>query len=273
MEAGLGDATTIWAKVWPEVAKTTSVCIYDRAGLGWSDLSPKPRTAKIIVEELYTLLSKAEIPGPYILVGHSIGGVYMRLFAHTYPDKVAGMVLVDSSHEEQMLRAPEAFVTFEKTYLRKMIGQMELFKPLAAIGLFALFPSRVPADDLMPEGAKKAYRAMAAKDTGFLNTVIAETKAIDTSLAQVREAQLKTVGNIPLIVLSRGQGVLPPNAGLTEDVIKRFDDGWQQMQQEMAEMSSRGKRMVAKKSGHYIHLQQPQLVIDAIKEITKKVNG
>ncbi len=272
MESGLGDSSTIWAKVWPEVAKTTRVCIYDRAGLGWSETSPKPRTAKIIVEELHTLLTKAEIPGPYILVGHSIGGVYMRLFAHTYPDKVAGMVLIDSSHEEQMLRAPEAFVIFEKASMQKMIGQLEFFKPLEAMGIFALFPSRVPADDLMPEDAKKAYQAMAAKDTTFLRALISETKAIDQSMAQAREAQIKTLGDMPVIVLSRGQGALPPDAGLSEDVVKQFNAGWQQMQQEMAEMSSRGKWVVVEESGHYIHLQQPEMVVKAIREVIENMN-
>ena len=271
MESGLGDSSTIWAKVWPEVAKTTRVCVYDRAGLGWSEASPKPRTAKVIVEELHTLLTNANIPAPYLLVGHSIGGVYMRLFAHTYPNKVAGMVLVDSSHEEQTLRAPEAFVTFEKVSTQKMIRQMEMFKPLAAMGLFALFPSRVPADDLMPNDAKEAYQAMAAKGTGFLEALIAEVKTIEESMTQVRAANIKPLGDIPLIVLSRGQGALPPDSGLSPEVVKQFDEGWGQMQQEMAEMSSRGKRVVAEQSGHYIHLQQPEMVVEAIKDVIEAV--
>ncbi len=271
MEAGLGDSSTIWARVWPGVAKTTRVCLYDRAGLGWSETSPKSRTAKIIVEELHTLLTNANIPAPYILVGHSIGGVYMRFFAQTYPNEVAGMILVDSSHEEQLQRAPEAFVTFEKSSMQKMIRQMEMFKPLAAMGLFALFPSRVPADDLMPEDAKKAYQAIAAKGTSFLETIIAESKTIDESLAQVRETQIKTFGDMPLIVLSRGQGALPPDAGLPKEVVEQFDIGWQQMQMEIAALSSKGKRLVAEQSGHYIHLQQPRIVVEAIKEVIEMV--
>jgi pimeloyl-ACP methyl ester carboxylesterase len=267
MESGLADPSMMWELVRPEIAKTTRVCVYDRAGLGWSDPSPKPRTAENIVEELHTLLTKAEIAGPYVLVGHSIGGVYMRLYAQTYPNEVTGMVLIDSSHEEQMLRAPEAFVKFDKETTQKMARQMEVYKPLAALGVFALFPSRVPADDLMPKDAKEAYQAMAAKDTTFLEAVIAEGKAIDESLTQVRVAQIKTLGNIPLVVLSRGQAVLPPDAGLSPEVIEQFDLGWQQMQLELASLSSKGKRVVVEQSGHYIHLQQPQFVIDAIKQV------
>ena len=123
----------------------------------------------------------------------------------------------------------------------------------------------------MPEDAKKAYQAMAAKDTTFLRALISETKAIDQSMAQAREAQIKTLGDMPVIVLSRGQGALPPDAGLPEDVVKQFDAGWQQMQQDMAEMSPRGKRVVAEQSGHYIHLQQPEMVVKAIREVIEMV--
>jgi pimeloyl-ACP methyl ester carboxylesterase len=267
MEAGSGDPSMIWELVRPEIAKTTRVCVYDRAGLGWSDPSPKPRTAQNIVEELHTLLSKAEIAGPYVLVGHSIGGVYVRLYAHHYPNDVVGMVLVDSSHEEQMLRAPEAFVKFDKESSRKMVQQLGVYKSLAATGVLALFPSRVPADDLMPKDAKDAYQATAARDTTYLETLMDEEKASDESLAQVREAQIKTLGNIPLIVLSHGQAVLPPDAGLSPEVTQQVELGWQQMQLELASLSSKGKQVIAEQSGHYIHLQQPQLVIDAIKQV------
>jgi pimeloyl-ACP methyl ester carboxylesterase len=267
MESGLGDSSLIWALVQPEIAKTTRVCVYDRAGLGWSEPSPKPRTAETIVEELHSLLTKAAITGPYVLVGHSIGGVYMRLYAHQYPDDVVGIVLVDSAHEEQMLRAPEAFVKFTKESTEKMARQLEIYKPFAAIGVFALFPSQVPADKLMPKDARVAYQAMAAKDTTFLNAVIAESKAIDESSAQVRAAQIKTLGDIPLVVISRGQFTLPPDAGLSSEAMEQLDTGWQQMQIELASLSSKGKRVVAEQSGHYIHLEQPRLVIDAIKQV------
>ena len=267
MESGLGDPSLIWALIRPEVAKTTRVCVYDRAGLGWSDLSPKPRTAENIVKELRTLLTKAGIAGPYVLVGHSVGGAYMRLYAHDYPDDVVGMVLVDSVHEEQISRAPESFAKFNRQSTQQTIRQLQAYKPFAAIGVFALVPSQVPVDDLLPKAAREAYQAMAAKDTKFLETVIAEEKASDTSLAQVRAARITTLGNIPLIVLSRSQSVLSSDVDLSAEVIRQVNLGWQQMQTELASLSSNGNRVVAEQSGHYIHLQQPQLVSDAIKQV------
>ena len=90
------DYSATWIYVQPEVAKTTRVCSYDRAGYGWSDPSPYPRTANWRVEELHTLLVNASIQGPYVLVGHSLGGMLARVYAHNYQDEVIGMVLVDS---------------------------------------------------------------------------------------------------------------------------------------------------------------------------------
>ncbi len=95
IEAGWGDSSASWGWVQPEVAKTTRVCTYDRAGMGWSEASPEPRTAREFAKELHTLLANANEPGPYVLVGHSLGGYTVRVYAHDYPEEVAGLVLVD----------------------------------------------------------------------------------------------------------------------------------------------------------------------------------
>ncbi len=108
LEAPNGEAGLVWAAVQPEVAKFTRVCAYDRAGLGWSERSPKPRTIANITDELAALLAGAGVKPPYVLVGNSIGGLYARAYAHRHPDQVTGMVLVDATHEEQELRFPAA---------------------------------------------------------------------------------------------------------------------------------------------------------------------
>jgi pimeloyl-ACP methyl ester carboxylesterase len=108
LESGSGANSTAWANIQPEAADNTRVCAYDRAGTGWSEPGPGPGDPQQIAGELHTLLGNAGIDGPYILVGHSFGGLYVRMYAYQYPNEVEGMVLVDSSHPEQSRRSAEA---------------------------------------------------------------------------------------------------------------------------------------------------------------------
>ena len=108
LESGLGTMSVDWANIQPEGANTTRVCTYDRAGTGWSEPGPGPGDPQQIAGELHTLLGNAGIDGPYVLVGHSFGGLYVRMYDDLYPNEVEGMVLVDSSHPEQSTRSAEA---------------------------------------------------------------------------------------------------------------------------------------------------------------------
>src|SRR5690606_34429958 len=104
LEAGMSGWSTDWVLVQPEVAKTTRVCAYDRAGYGWSETGPRPRDSEQVATELHALLSEAGVTGDLILVGHSLGGLYTQYYARRYPEQVAGIVLVDAVHPEQSLR-------------------------------------------------------------------------------------------------------------------------------------------------------------------------
>jgi len=106
LESGLANMSADWANVQPLVAEGTGVCAYDRAGIAWSDSGPQPRDPRQIAAELHRLLNKANIAGPYVLVGHSFGGLCVRMYADRYPDEVAGMVLLDASHSDQWERLP-----------------------------------------------------------------------------------------------------------------------------------------------------------------------
>src|SRR5512134_1235651 len=107
LETLSGGTSSYWGWIQPEVAKETRVCVYDRAGRGWSEPDPEPITLGRTVRNMHTLLTNARVEGPYVLVGHSIGGIYVRQFAADYPDEVAGMVLVDASHPQQFDRYPD----------------------------------------------------------------------------------------------------------------------------------------------------------------------
>jgi len=139
LEAGLNDFFVSLPKVQPEIARVTRVCSYDRAGLGWSEASPHPRECDVMAEELHTLLMKSSIEGPYILVGHSFGGILVRQFAQKYPEEVTGMVLVDSAYEQQAMRLPFLSDTAEQ-----FANQFRTLSAMSSLGMMALSPATIP---------------------------------------------------------------------------------------------------------------------------------
>ncbi len=260
LAVGLDDFSIPWAFVQPEVAKFTRVCSYDRAGLGWSEPSPNLRTSRTMVEELHTLLVNAPVEKPYVLVGHSFGGALVRLYAHDYPDQVTGMVLVDATHDELITRIP----AWRKA-LNQKLGLFRTLAPLSSFGLLALSPENIPNRGL-PDKALAQYRAIAVT-TKYFETGIAENEAFDKNLAEVRAAHITGFGNMPLFVLSRGYW--EPMPGLFEGENQQAWYAWQAMQSELVSLSSKSMQLIAEKSGHDIHLQEPELVIDAIRQIVE----
>ena len=269
IEPGNGDFSLCWSHVQREAAKFTRVCTYDRAGLGWSERSPQPRTAHNLVEGLHALLARSGVEPPYVLVGHSLGGLFVRLYAHEHPDQVGGMVLVDAVHEEMFLRYPEAFRRLLQRGRKPMAWFLRLGEMSAAAGLLALAPRLYPREllSIAPEEARETYLGVMSADAKCLAAVREESGAVDDYHASVRAAHITSLGDIPLIVLSHGQAQRVP--GLSEEVNQQKEQAEQQMQVELAAQSSRGKRIVAEKSGHLIQIDQPELVVDAIRQVVE----
>jgi pimeloyl-ACP methyl ester carboxylesterase len=258
LEAGLGNYSLFWAYVQPEVAKFARVCSYDRAGYGWSESSPLPRTANAEVEELHTLLANANVQGPYVLVGHSLGGMNMRVFANNYPEEVVGMVLVDSFHEERPIRNPElAKANHDAT------RQFRMFALLSSTGMMALAPQSIPNPGL-PDDAYAQLQAITAT-TGYFDTFLSEMNSIEESSAEVRAQEITSIRNIPLIVLSAGRQDTIASLSAAEN--QHLWEDMQLQQSELAALSSDSRQIIAEQSGHNIQLDQPDLVIDAIREI------
>jgi pimeloyl-ACP methyl ester carboxylesterase len=252
LDSGLGDTYTSWRKVQPQIAQFARVCSYDRAGLGYSDSSPRPRTSRDFAEELHTLLHNAGISGPLILVGHSMGGFNVRLYSSLYRNQVAGMVLVDSSHPEQQKRLPPTLNDIDAGWIR----EQEFLEFAMPFGLPRLL------------GFCGGDAAVRAAECNFRNVheSIAELKAISESAAQ--SASTGPRGDLPLAVLSSDPNT--PQPDIPEDLVKPTNDAWQQMQNELAQLSTRSTHVIAKNSGHYIQLDRPDLVIEAVRNVVNE---
>lgn len=244
LDAGLGDWSTHWTTVQNLLRTDTRVCSYDRAGYGWSDPGPRPRDSARIVSELHSLLRLAQIEPPYLLVGHSFGGLNMRLFTSTYASEVMGLVLVDASHPESL------------PYARNE----ERTAPAASAAnqLMVMYP--------FDQGESKLpFEAQAAIHDNLLHTkslvtTRSEYRHLGSSVTELLKAP--PIGNIPLIVLSRGLREWPADK---EGDAK--EQAWHTQQLELVKLSSRGSQRTATKSGHQIHLDEPELVAATVREM------
>jgi pimeloyl-ACP methyl ester carboxylesterase len=245
LEAGLGGGVLDWSLVQPEIAKTARVCAYDRAGTGWSDAGPEPRDSRQIVNELHTLLQNAGLKPPFVLVGHSIGGVNAQLYASLFPDEVAGLVLVDSSHENQFSRKELPGYSAAYSLLIKLLAPVGVGRIIAGL--------RQPSENISPALANEL--AAIYSHTGHLFSVADEFSNIPKSMDDLRANPMR-LGAKPLIVLTHGK------AQDTESA----ESAWRELQSDLAKRSSSGKQIIAQNSGHYIQFDEPRLVIDAIRE-------
>jgi pimeloyl-ACP methyl ester carboxylesterase len=251
LDSGLGDNYISWRKVQPQIGQYTRVCSYDRAGLGYSDSSPHSRTSKDFAEELHLLLRNGGISPPYILVGHSMGGYDVRLYANLYRSEVAGMVLVDASHPEQQKRLPPTLNDLDAGWVREQ-EFLEVTMPFGLPRLLGFCGSDVEV------------RA-AECNVHSVRESVAELKSISASAAQT--AATVSLGDMPLAVLS--QDPAAPQPDLPEDLVKPASEAWQQMQKELAELSTQSTQVIAKRSGHYIQLDRPDVVIEAVRQLVE----
>ena len=265
-DAGAGGIGLSWELLRPVIAKVIRVVEYDRAGLGWSDPSPKPRRADIMVDELHTLLKNANIEAPYILTGHSLGGVVARQFAAKYPDEVAGLVMVDSAHEQQMKRFPEALVKM----MSSMKGMMSIMKLMGRLGVFALKPGLITIGDngKLSNELVNQMRGVMSSSNSHADAMIAETESVNNAETQ----PISTLGDIPLTVISHGrldENAVPQSLG--QQVRDDYEAAWQKLQAEIASLSTHGRLIVAERSGHNIIFDQPEIVAESILEMVGKI--
>ncbi|SRR6266545_1015660 len=199
LEQGGGGFALNWFLVQPQVANVTRVCAYDRAGLGWSEPGPQPRTGQAIAKDLHTLLHSAGIPTPYVLAGHSYGGLFVRAYAAQYPEDVAGLALLDAAHPNQWTRTPQGQATYQRDS-----QSYERARYAARLGVLRLvaIPFTTPPSALSAQ-QQAEYRALTST-THYEDSVAAESRAIGDTMALVRD---KRLGELPLMVVSAGNNL------------------------------------------------------------------
>ncbi len=255
LDSGLGDSYLSWEKVQPPIAKFTRVCSYDRAGLGYSDPSSNPRTSAVIATELHDLLQAAAVAPPYVLVGHSMGGYDVRLFASLYRNEVAGMVLVDASHPDQEKRFPAELKNMEGSWQR----EAEFLEYSMPFGL----PRLLGLCDAEPARRAAECNWHSAREG------VAELQAFPQSALQT--AATGALGDLPLAVLSHDPE--KPSSEFAPDLAKPINEAWEKMQEELAHLSTRGTQTIAKNSAHYIQIDRPDIVIEAVHNIVDQAQA
>lgn len=234
LETGLGAESAAWARVQADVSQVARVCRYDRANRGESDPAPKPRTAAQMVDDLEVMLAKADLPGPYIAVGHSYGGLLMRVFAQRHPHEVKGLVLADSMHADQ-------FDVFGPMFPPPMPGE-----PAALTGIRAFWTSGWRSPDSTPEGID-----------------MPTSLDLDRAIASLGDLPLRAIHADTFLQQEAAPAMIRP----------KLQSLWDGLQARFGALSSRATMIHAKGSGHFVQVDAPALVAEVIKGLVAEVSG
>ena len=252
LESGFGATLWSWASVQPRIAATNRVCSYDRAGMGFSDLGPSPRDGAAQVADLAALLRAAKLGPPYVLVGHSAGGMTMRLFADAYPKRVKGLVLVDPSVEGQfdgqetaVAASVASFAACARAAQAKTLPSPD---PALARCNFTPLPGVTPR--------MNAVLAAAALRPSTWTTQASEYASIAGATSSALKRGRQSYGDLPLIVLTAGRSAAASPA-------------WEAAHQAIAARSTRGVQRTIAGAGHNLMLDAPQAVADAVAELAR----
>jgi pimeloyl-ACP methyl ester carboxylesterase len=251
-DSGLGDSYLSWRKVQPQIAKFTHVCSYDRAGLGYSDPSSQPRTSQVIAGELHALLQATGISPPYVIVGHSMGGYDVRVYTSLYRNEIAGMVLVDASHPDQENRFPPELKNMEGSWHR----EAQFIASTMPIGIPRLLG--LCENDAVTRAAECNWHSAREQ--------LEEISAFPESAAEA--GKTGSLSDLPLVVLSHDPD--KPSSDLPPDLAKPTNEAWEKMQEELARLSTRGTQTIAKNSAHYIQIDRPDVVIEAVRNVVEQ---
>jgi pimeloyl-ACP methyl ester carboxylesterase len=248
LDAGLGDDWTVWNKVQPALSKTTQVCSFDRSGLGSSDLLPGSHDANTLADQLHALVGAAGITKPFVLAGHSIAGLYMRAYATRYPNDLAGLIFIDSSSPDQFSRLPKE--------LSENIPNLTLQSWMVRLGIARAMGQC--SDGEPGTEAVKGWVLANICNPSVVDAGIEEFRDIPPSNPETRHTG--PFGHLPILIFSEDPNQPLSDTTLSPEVMKQFSAIWNQMQEDLKQLSPDSRRIIAKGSGHYIELNRPDLI-------------
>ncbi len=264
-ESGAGDFSFVWSLVQPDVARRTTACSYDRAGYAWSDPGRRPRSYRQLALELHTALARAGVPGPYLLVGQSYGGLVVRGFAAAYPREVSGMVLVDAAHEDQRIMSDGRLVAIRSWARGRVAPPPAIALDQALLDSLRRAHATPGRDTLLDAPLMRLGPAEQRLWRWAMNLPLgAAARALEMDwspeeLARMHEARRRaprSLGTLPLIVIERAPDPADPLSG--EHHANQLD---------LTRLSDRSRLVTAARAGHNIHLEDPALVVQAIDSL------
>lgn len=277
LESGLGTGGTLdWTLVHDQIAGFTRTCAYDRAGIMWSDPKDSPQRAAAVVADLHTLLKGAGIKDRLVLVGHSIGGPYTRTYVGKYGDQVAGLVMVDPSHPDQVARLGK--VVSIDVHPKRASTLMHAATALSWTGIVRFMISRGEKPKLRSADETKRLGDALAISAAYGSTSVtgstSELDGFDDTMADARAVH--SFGNRPLVVLTAMAPMTPEQLeglGLKAEDGARFKQEWKTLHTEQAAFSARGRQQLVPDATHYIQVDRPEAVIAAVREVVDMVRA
>ena len=271
--AGIFSWSVVWYKTQPVIAQKTRVCAFDRAAYGFSDPASRPQIISEVVEDLHKALQTGSIPGPYVLVGHSLGGLEARIYAQRWPEEVVGMVLVDTSP------AGEGLIDENQPDFDEAAGRESYAADMFHCAFLAMHGSFEPSSSefkdcsaTLPSDTPAEFRKIWPQF--FTADYFADKASLMSSLYTHRydSADHHRLGAMPLVVLSIER---PWDIGTPAGVrlVRSYGKIWNALHQDLSRLSSRGVHRIIKGSGHEIQLDKPQAVIDAVDQVLRELQG
>ncbi len=255
LESGFGGWSIDWSAVQPDIARFARVCSYDRAGMGYSDRGPASATSRAgVARDLRWLLERAHIPGPYVVVGHSLGGIYAREFARRYPDDVVGLVFVDSTHED----IAKSVTKKEFDQAMSQLKQLRYARYLMPLGAQRLIHVPVSNGRDLPPSVRKQANAIGYRSSSYFALYDSMKALVDENASGA--LTMKPIPDVPLVVIASEKNLEDPEHGRV----------WNELQHEFLKLTSDATYVEAKGSGHFVMVDRPRVVVEAIRDVVEK---